>query len=83
MTRNAETEITGKGSRTRIFVIPTDEELVMTEDSYALLAGVYDVHTRYTYTFQHQAYVNKERQAAFLAEIDKTPEIEKLAVYAR
>ena len=41
--RNAETEITGKGSKIRVFVIPTDEELVMTEDAYALMNGTYDV----------------------------------------
>ena len=39
VTRNAETEITGKGSKVRIFVIPTDEELVMTEDTHALPEG--------------------------------------------
>ncbi len=52
VTRNAETEITGKGSKVRIFVIPTDEELVMTEDTYALLEGTYDIHTNFTYSFQ-------------------------------
>ena len=61
VTRNAETEITGKGSRVRIFVIPTDEELVMTEDTYALLEGTYDIHTNFTYSFQDPRYVNKAR----------------------
>ena len=54
MTRNAETEITGPGSKVRIFVIPTDEELVMTEDTYALIKGTYDIHTKFTYSFQSQ-----------------------------
>jgi acetate kinase len=61
MTRNAETEITGKGSKVRIFVIPTDEELVMTEDTYALLEGTYDIHTKFTYSFQDPGYKNKAR----------------------
>ena len=35
LTRNAETKITSKGSKVRISVIPTDEELVMTENIHA------------------------------------------------
>ena len=62
MTRNAETEITGPGSKVRIFVIPTDEELVMTEDTYALMQGTYDIHTKFTYSFQSRGYVNKARE---------------------
>ncbi|MGO9310653.1 MAG: acetate kinase [Spirochaetia bacterium] len=61
-TRNAETEITGPGSKVRIFVIPTDEELVMTEDTHALLDGSYDIHTNFTYSFQSRGYVNKARE---------------------
>jgi acetate kinase len=69
VTRNAETEITGKGSKVRIFVIPTDEELVMTEDTYALLEGAYDIHTNFTYSFQHRDYVNKARAEQLKAEL--------------
>ncbi len=69
VTRNAETEITGKGSKVRIFVIPTDEELVMTEDTYALLEGTYDIHTNFTYSFQHRDYVNKARAEQLKAEL--------------
>jgi len=69
VTRNAETEITGKGSRVRVFVIPTDEELVMTEDTYALLEGTYDVHTKFTYSFQKPEYVNKSREAGLKTEL--------------
>ena len=36
-TRNAETCISADDSKIKIFVIPTDEELVMTEDAYALM----------------------------------------------
>lgn len=81
VTRNAETEITAAESKTRIFVIPTDEELVMSEDSYALLQGIYDVHTRYTYRFQRDDYTNKERNEAFLSEVETSPRLKDIAVY--
>jgi acetate kinase len=80
VTRNAETEITGKGSRVRIFVIPTDEELVMTEDTHALLTDTYDVHTKFTYSFQSRDYVNKARAEMLAAELaDKTALAEVVA----
>jgi acetate kinase len=69
VTRNAETEITGTGSRVRIFVIPTDEELVMTEDTHALLEGTYDIHTKFSYSFQDSGYVNKSREMSLKAEL--------------
>jgi acetate kinase len=69
MTRNAETEITGPGSRVRIFVIPTDEELVMTEDTHALIEGTYNIHTKFTYSFQSRDYTNKSREEMLKAEI--------------
>jgi acetate kinase len=69
MTRNAETDITGPGSRVRIFVIPTDEELVMTEDTQALMQGTYDIHTKFTYSFQSRDYVNRSREEMLRAEI--------------
>lgn len=77
-TRNAETDITGKGSRVRVFVIPTDEELVMTEDTYALLKGNYDIHTNFTYSFQSRDYQNKERAEALEEEVKKSPELKKI-----
>lgn len=73
MTRYAETEISTPDSKTKVFVIPTDEELVMTEDTSALVEGTYDVHTNFTYTFQHKDYVNKERLAAFQKDLAKRP----------
>jgi acetate kinase len=72
-TRYAETEITGRGSRVRVFVIPTDEELVMTEDTVALIQGTYDVHTSFTYSFQKKDYVNHERQEALQEDLAKNP----------
>ncbi|MBA7671057.1 acetate kinase [subsurface metagenome] len=63
-TRDAETVISAVDSPVKVFVIPTDEELVMTEDTYALLQGTYDIHTRFSYSFQKRDYVNKERAEA-------------------
>ena len=77
-TRNAETEITGKGSKVRVFVIPTDEELVMTEDTYALMAGNYDIHTNFTYSFQNRDYVNKERAGALESEFKENPKLKEI-----
>ncbi len=62
MTKNAETRISADNSETKIFVIPTDEELVMTEDTYAIMEGNYDVHTNFNYTFQAENYINSERE---------------------
>ncbi len=76
--RNAELEITGAGSRVRVFVIPTDEELVMTEDAYALISGKYDVHTKYTYSFQRRDYVNKAREEGLVRDIEKKPYLKDL-----
>lgn len=77
-TSNAETLISSKKSKTKIFVIPTDEELVMTEDAFALMKGTYDVHTNFKYSFQDKKYVNKAREAALAKEIEKTPELKKI-----
>lgn len=70
-TRNAETEITAKGSRVRVLVIPTDEELVMTEDAFALMDGKYDVHTKFTYSFQKKDYVNHARAEVLKTELQE------------
>jgi len=75
MCRNAELEINTDDSPTKIFVIPTDEELVMTEDAYALVNGTYDVHMKFSYSFQHKEYVNKARQAALQEDLEKRPEL--------
>ncbi|RKX77262.1 MAG: propionate kinase [Spirochaetes bacterium] len=79
-TRNAETLISTPDSTVKIFVIPTDEELVMTEDTHALLEGNYDVHTSFEYTFQRKDYRNKEREAALQDEIRINPELESIIV---
>ena len=76
--RNAELDITGKGSRVRVFVIPTDEELVMTEDAYALMAGKYDVHTKYHYIIQDRDYVNKARAEGLVRDLAKKPYLKEI-----
>jgi acetate kinase len=77
-TRNAETRISADSSKIPIFIIPTDEELVMTEDAYALMAGTYDVHTKFTYSFQSKDYVNNNRAEGLKEDLKKLPELEKI-----
>jgi acetate kinase len=79
-TRNAETCITTAGSRIKVFVIPTDEELVMTEDTYALAKGSYKEHTAYKYVFEDKNYVNKAREEALPRDIAKRPGLDKAVV---
>lgn len=80
MTRNAETEISAADSKVKIFVIPTDEELVMTEDTRALLDGSYDIHTKFTYSFQDKNYVNKDRLQSIDKDIKKFPGLKDIIV---
>ncbi len=79
-TRNAETEITGEGSKVRIFVVPTDEELVFVEDTVALLEGRYDVHTNFRYSFEEPDYLNPAREEAIKSELEKKPELGEIIV---
>jgi acetate kinase len=74
-TRNGEFIISTDGSKIPIYVIPTDEELVMTEDAYALMKGTYDVHTNFTYSFQSKDYVNKARAEGLKTDIAKCPDL--------
>lgn len=78
-TRNAECDISAAGSRSRVFVIPTDEERVFVEDVVALSEGKYDVHTNFTYTFQGQDYRNPLRESAFRRECEKNPALSGIA----
>lgn len=79
-TRNAETCISADDSAIKILVIPTDEELVMTEDAYALMKGTYDVHTKFTYSFQSPSYVNKGRKEGLARDLEKNPGLAKIIV---
>ena len=82
-TRNTETLISKADSKVPVFVIPTDEELVMTEDAYALMSGTYDIHTNFTYTFQKKDYVNKGRAAGLTDELTKKPELKDIIALPR
>jgi acetate kinase len=77
-TRNTETLISKPESKIPVYIIPTDEELVMTEDAYALTAGTYDVHTKFTYSFQSKDYVNKGRAEGLKEELKKKPELQSI-----
>lgn len=81
-TRNAETCISADDSPIKIFVIPTDEELVMTEDAYALVKGTYDIHTNFTYSFQSPTYVNKSRAEGLVRDLEKNPDLAKIVIKA-
>jgi acetate kinase len=77
-TRNTETIISKAESKIPVYIIPTDEELVMTEDAYALMSGTYDIHTRFTYSFQKKDYVNKGRAEGLKEELAKHPELKEI-----
>ena len=49
--KHGETEISTPESKVRVFVIPTNEELVFVEDVVAILEGTYKDHTEYPYSF--------------------------------
>jgi len=59
MTRKRETLITADDSPVKVFVIPTDEELVFTEDVVAILNGTYTDHMNFEYSFSRSDFVRK------------------------
>ncbi len=69
-TRNRESEISSADSPVKIFVIPTDEELVFVEDVVALIEGNYDIHTHFQYSFQDRNYKNLMREKAYKLECE-------------
>jgi len=73
--RNAEFEISAPGSGVKIFIIPTDEEMVLTEDVMAIADGRYDVHTNFNYSFSGAGYRNRIRDAEFAVELAQRPEM--------
>ena len=77
-TRNTETLISKPESKIPIYIIPTDEELVMTEDAFALMQGKYDIHTHFTYSFQSRDYVNKGRAEGLEHELAKNPALAEI-----
>jgi len=52
-----ESLISTDDSPVRVFVIPTDEELVFTEDVAALLTGTYGDHLSFEYSFSKPGFV--------------------------
>jgi acetate kinase len=56
-TRKKETLITTDDSPVKVFVIPTDEELVITEDAAAILSGTYADHMNFEYSFSKPDFV--------------------------
>lgn len=67
-TRNKESDISADDSTVKVFVIPTDEELVFVEDVVALIEGKYDIHTNFKYSFQDKGYRNLMREKAYKIE---------------
>lgn len=59
MTRKTENVITTPDSPIKVFVIPTDEELVFTEDVVAILDGSYTDHMHFRYGFAGKDFQRK------------------------
>jgi len=81
--RNAEFEISASDSKIKIFVIPTDEEIVFIEDVVALLHGTYKDPAEYVYSFQKKDYINEQRKSAFEEDVKEKPDLKKIAVYPK
>jgi acetate kinase len=59
MTRKRESVITTPDSPIKVFVIPTDEELVFTEDVVAILEETYTDHMNFKYSFSSSEFQRK------------------------
>jgi acetate kinase len=59
MTRKVESIITTPDSPIKVFVIPTDEELVFTEDVVAILEETYTDHMNFKYSFSASDFQRK------------------------
>ena len=80
-TRNWETEISANDSRVRILIIPTDEEMVITEDVVRLLTKKEEKEGDYSYDFQNPAYENQIRKRGFLKEVSNNQDLMKIIVH--
>ena len=76
-TRNAETLISTDNSPVKIFVIPTDEELVITEDTHELTQSGRDNQTGFSYSFESPDYRNHARDAALALDIKNNPALKQ------
>lgn len=54
--KSGETEISTADSPVKVFVIPTNEELVFVEDVVGILNGTYTEHTKFPYSFTSPDY---------------------------
>lgn len=79
-TRNAELDISASDSKVKIFIIPTDEEIVFVEDVAAIMEGRYDLHTKFNYFFQEHSYRNRVRERDFAAECKRNPGLAELVI---
>ncbi len=77
-TRNAEVCISTDDSKVKVFIIPTDEERVIIEDTVAIMNGTYDDHTKFVYPFQKPDYINSQRLKEFERECEKRPLLGKI-----
>ncbi|RKZ26126.1 propionate kinase [bacterium] len=59
VSRDKESIISTDDSPVKVFVIPTDEEIVFVEDVIAIIEGRYDIPTRFRYSFEDPSYVKK------------------------
>ncbi|MFH1683475.1 MAG: acetate kinase [Candidatus Margulisiibacteriota bacterium] len=57
--REKETLISADDSPIKVYVIPTDEEIVFVEDVVAILEGRYETHTHFKYSFEDPKYKRK------------------------
>lgn len=57
--REKETLISTADSPVKVYVIPTDEEIVFIEDVVAILEGRYETHTHFKYSFEDPKYKKK------------------------
>ena len=80
VTKNAESCISAENSKVKIFVVPTDEEIVGVQDIVAIQAGTYDVYTKFRYIFEDKDYRNSLRDEAFIEEVKKKPFLLNAAV---
>lgn len=75
-TRNWETEISASDSKVKVFVVPTDEEMVIAEEVVNILRKEDGDHS---YNFQEPTYENPIRKKKFLKEASDNPDLIKIA----
>lgn len=71
VSHNHEFIISKDNSPIKVFIIPTNEELVMAEDVVAIIEGRYDVHTKFKYSFEAVDYKNEMREELYQRELKK------------